>query len=82
MGELGYLVSMGDSALNISQLSVVERLDLIGELWDSIPNADVPLGEEERAILDVRLDALDAKGSVGIPWTELKARWEQERDAK
>jgi len=60
--------------IDIAALTPKERLELIGELWDSLDATDVELTEEQRVELDRRLDALEATGPVGTPWPEVEAR--------
>jgi len=43
----------------LARLSPEERLALIGQLWDSLGDADVPLPEAQRAELARRLSSLD-----------------------
>ena len=60
----------------IIALSVPERLRLVEEIWDSIvefPEA-VPLTDEQRRLLDERLEDLARDPDAGSPWPELKAR--------
>jgi putative addiction module component (TIGR02574 family) len=66
--------SLSDVA--IKQLSVAERLDLISELWDSIPDSleELPIPEWHREELGRRLDAADADPDGGIPWEEVRHR--------
>lgn len=65
---------MARPAIDVSQMTPDERLDLIGELWDSLTPEDVPLSAEQRAELHRRLERLDAEGSQGSPWSEVLAR--------
>lgn len=44
--------SLFDQAAN---LSPAERLELIGALWDTLSHADIPVTEDERALVDARL---------------------------
>ena len=44
---------------DISHLSPQERLDLIGELWDSLDPEKVPLTPAQAAEIDCRLLTLD-----------------------
>ena len=55
--------SLSDVA--IKQLSVVERLDLISVLWDSIPDSldELPIPDSHREELERRLAAADADPS-------------------
>ena len=57
-------------------LSVERRLELISELWDSIPDSldTLPVPEWHREELDRRLAAADANPDAAIPWEELKRR--------
>jgi putative addiction module component (TIGR02574 family) len=58
------------------ELPVSERLDLVGDIWDSI--AQVPdaleLTDAQRAELDRRLEAYRRDPKAGSPWLEVKAR--------
>jgi len=62
--------------LNIERLSVVERLDLISLLWDSIPDSAeaLPVPEWHREEIERRLTAADADPEAGIPWEQVQAR--------
>lgn len=64
------------SLAEILQLSVDERLELVEAIWDSI--AEVPeavrLTDEQRRILDERLEDLRRNPDAGSPWPEVKAR--------
>lgn len=66
--------SLSDVA--IKQLSIPERLDLISELWDSIPNSleKLPIPEWHREELERRLVAADADPSAAIPWEQVRQR--------
>lgn len=63
-------------AVTIKQLSVAERLDLIGELWDSIPDSldELPIPEWHREEVERRLAAADADPDGAIPWEEVRQR--------
>lgn len=54
------------------QLPVAERLELVEELWDSIPAEDeaLVLTPEQREDLDRRLAEADAEPDGGVPWEE------------
>jgi len=54
---------------DILKLSIAERIELIGDIWDSIaevPGA-VPLTEAQEAELDRRLDAHRKDPTAGAP---------------
>ncbi len=67
----------------ISRLSVTERAQLIGQLWDSLLNEDGSLPEAEKAELVRRLAGVVSEPSAqmtpagtsraGMTWAELKA---------
>jgi putative addiction module component (TIGR02574 family) len=48
------------ATLDIARLSVAERLDLIGELWDSLTADDVALTPAQEAELARRASAFEA----------------------
>lgn len=62
--------------LDVEQLTVAQRLELIALLWDSIPDSleTLPMPEWHRLELDRRLAAADAAPDAGIPWEQVKAR--------
>jgi putative addiction module component (TIGR02574 family) len=62
--------------LDIEQLTVPQRLELIGRLWDSIPDDDnlSVLPEWHRQELERRLASADAAPEQGIPWEQVKAQ--------
>ncbi len=57
-------------------LSVQQRLELIGELWDSIPDSldALPIPAWHREELERRLAAADADPEAAIPWEEVRRR--------
>ena len=61
-------------------LSVEQRLELIGELWDSIPDAvdELPVPDWHRKELERRLAAADADPDAAIPWEQVKKRLREE----
>ncbi len=62
--------------LDIQQLSVPQRLELIGLLWDSIPDTAeaMPVPQWHKEELELRLATADADPDSGIPWDEVKKR--------
>jgi len=64
-------------ALGIDRLSVRERLDLIEQIWDSLPESvdpgDVP--DWHLAELARRRAEADASPGAGKPWREALARF-------
>jgi putative addiction module component (TIGR02574 family) len=61
---------------DFDRLTVRQRLELIGRLWDSIPDeagaAATP--EWHRQELERRLATADTAPDQGIPWEQVKAR--------
>lgn len=57
-------------------LTVQQRIELIGELWDGIPDSidALPVPDWHRAELDRRLSAADADPDAAVPWDEVKKR--------
>ena len=67
-----------NAALKIlQQLPVVERLQAVEDLWDSIAEDSqqpLVLSAEQRAELDRRLDDLEANPQDSLPWEKVRAR--------
>lgn len=57
-------------------LSPIEKLDLIGQLWDSLPEspAALPTLDWHRQELEHRLAEADATPQAAIPWEEVERR--------
>jgi putative addiction module component (TIGR02574 family) len=66
--------SVAEPAIDISSLSPDQRLDLIGELWDSLGDTDVPLTSAQQVELERRLASFDKTGPRGVGWPEVAAR--------
>jgi putative addiction module component (TIGR02574 family) len=60
--------------IDVDQLTVEQRLELIGRLWDSIPDTvdEMPLPEWHREELERRLADADANPGSGISWEDVK----------
>ena len=64
---------MGERPFDYRGLSVDERLQLVGDIWDSIAeeanvNPDIlPLTDAQKAELDRRIADYDADPSTGVP---------------
>jgi putative addiction module component (TIGR02574 family) len=59
---------------DIEQLTAEERLNLIGQIWDSLQAGDVPVTELQKAELDRRIEDMARDGGRGIPWDEVLDR--------
>jgi putative addiction module component (TIGR02574 family) len=57
-------------------LTVQQRIESIGELWDGIPDSidALPVPDWHRKELDRRLSAADADPDGAVPWDEVKKR--------
>lgn len=60
--------------LGIDQLSVEQRLYLIGEIWDSLSAQQFPIPDSHRAELDRRLNVADADPNAGELWDVVRER--------
>ena len=62
--------------LGIDRLSIAERLELIGQIWDTLPEAEEGplLPDWHRRELERRRAAAEADPGAGIPWEVVKAR--------
>ncbi len=56
----------------IARLSPQERLILIGDLWDSLDEAEIPLTPAQAAELEHRLAGADRDRVDSVSWEELK----------
>ena len=58
---------------SLKQLPVDERIRLVEDLWDSIAadQSAIPLGSDQIAELDRRLDAYEDDGDSGRPATDV-----------
>jgi putative addiction module component (TIGR02574 family) len=73
----GCFMSVNIEALGIDRLSVRERLDLIEQIWNSLPEQVNPdeLPAWHRAELAKRRAEADASPGTGKPWREALARF-------
>jgi putative addiction module component (TIGR02574 family) len=55
-------------------LSVEDRIQLAGDIWDSIGDAEFVIPEEHRIELERRIAAYEADPSGGVPWEEARER--------
>jgi putative addiction module component (TIGR02574 family) len=63
-------MDMGRPNIDISDLTMDERLALIEELWDSVAASpgELTFTDEQRTELDRRLDEMDRDDTLGVPW--------------
>lgn len=64
------------TASDALELSIPERIQLVEDIWDTIVLKEdaVSLTEEEKKIIDARLDEYHKNPSVGSPWSDVKKR--------
>ena len=57
-------------------LTVQQRIELIGVLWDGIPDSieALPVPDWHREELDRRLASAEANPDAALPWEEVKKR--------
>lgn len=61
--------------LGISQLSIPERIELIGLLWDSVDaETSIPVPEWHIRELEKRRAAAETNPEAGVSWNEMKTR--------
>ena len=58
---------------DIMRLTPPERLALIGDLWDSLSDAELPVPLMQLRELERRLASLDQDQAQAVPWDRLKA---------
>lgn len=67
-------MSMADTRIDFSHLTPQQRLDLIAELWDSIPPSEAePISPELAAELERRVAEMERDPEAGRPWEEVLA---------
>jgi putative addiction module component (TIGR02574 family) len=57
----------------IARLSPPERLALIGALWDSLGDGELPLTQAQAAELERRLESFERDRANAVSWEQLKA---------
>jgi putative addiction module component (TIGR02574 family) len=64
------------TATDTLTLSIPERIQLVEDIWDSIAAeaVSVELTEEEKRIIDERLDAYHRNPNLGSPWENVYKR--------
>jgi putative addiction module component (TIGR02574 family) len=67
------------ATLDIARLTPKERLDLIGELWDSLAPEDVSLTPAQDAELAHRMATFEADRHDAEPWAKIDAELDRRR---
>ncbi len=67
---------MVDTALitKVKTLSATDRLELISAVWETLSPEETAVTEEEKAMLDARIQDLEANPAAQSPWPEVQAR--------
>jgi putative addiction module component (TIGR02574 family) len=62
--------------IGFEHLNASQKLDLITQLWDSLPNSleSIPVPESHRQELEQRLARADAAPESAIPWEQVRDR--------
>jgi putative addiction module component (TIGR02574 family) len=70
---------MDRSGIDITALTVSERIQLAEDLWDSVAaaSADIPLTSAQAKEIDRRLEDLERHPDVGEPWETVRTRLEE-----
>lgn len=58
--------------VDFHHLSARERLDLIGDLLDSLDEGEIPLSADQRAELDRRTATFEADRVHALPWSAVR----------
>ena len=74
VGWLGYRCGMVDRALleRMKGLGVGDRLEIIGELWDSIDHSERSVSPPVAALIDERVADAQANPLNGRPWDQVE----------
>lgn len=67
------------SNFDFQGLTSPEKLEVIGRLWDSIPDSldDLPLPDTHREELERRLEVADADPQAAVPWEVVREKLRQ-----
>jgi putative addiction module component (TIGR02574 family) len=61
--------------VDVTKLTTKERLDLIGELWDSIAPKDGRLTPSQEAELGRRMTTFDIDAKDAVPWEDIETEF-------
>lgn len=72
---------MSTPVAEILEMSVADRLRIVGDIWDSIAadSKDLEISDELRIELDRRLEAYKADPDAGVTWEELDEKLARSR---
>ena len=65
----------------IQKLSIDDRIALVEAVWDQIADdaAKLPLTEQQRRLLDVRIADYEAHPDDVVPWSDVRAELFEDR---
>ena len=66
-------MTRGQILAAILKLDTSERLDLIGDVWDSIDSKNLPLTPAQAAEVERRMADIERNPDLVISWEELRA---------
>lgn len=71
-------MSVSLESLELDQLSVSERLDLIEKIWNSLSDAppESLLSPAQRVEIEGRIEQYRSDPNAGVSWDEVKSRLE------
>ncbi|MGY8904858.1 MAG: addiction module protein [Burkholderiales bacterium] len=58
----------------VKTLSAVDRIELLGVVWETLTPEDAPVTAEEKQLLDARLADVQQNPVDQSPWREVQAR--------
>ncbi len=72
---------MSTPVAEILEMSVADRLQIVGDIWDSIAadSKNLVITDELRRELDQRLEAYKKDPDTGVSWDELEDRLARSR---
>ena len=72
----GDLLMKKITATDVLELSIPERIQLVEDIWDTITAqaTSVELTDDEKRIIDVRLEKYHQNPELGSPWEDVYKR--------
>jgi putative addiction module component (TIGR02574 family) len=58
----------------VKTISAVDRIELLGVVWETLTPEDAPVTSEEKQLLDSRMADFQQKPNDQSPWREVQAR--------
>ena len=76
MGGATYNGAMKKSPTSglIAKLTVEEKIDMMGELWDSLEPAELSTSTDEQELIESRLDLASKTDFKGERWEDVRDR--------